>query len=406
MALASRPPLPPRAARAAPPRRRCAPLRATAAAAAAATTLPPAAPLPFPGPPPSYDHRAATSSAGAALALAHPSLAPLIADGLLLALPRPDAYVERRTDGYEAPRAVWLLGTAHLSRRSAADVAAAVAALRPNAVVVELCRSRAGMMYADESLDAAATAPANGNALALGGESFGAALARSLKLGGGGALLLRAVLGAAARRAAGAGSDAADAAPALGAEFAAARVAAEGIGATLVLGDRPVEITLRRALAASSPAERARAARTLLPLLLPFGAAPPAVSPAALDALLSDGDAVGALFARFAADYPSLAAPLVHERDAYLAWSLCRSKAVCGAGGVLGVVGAGHLRGIAWAMQHDGGAALRFDALIGRDAATRAAAKAAETPLWRRLAQDAILWGGLAAAWAALSPRE
>jgi pheromone shutdown protein TraB len=397
-------PLAPPPLRRAPPRR--APLRRAAAAPRAAAATEAAAAAAYAGPPASFDHRAATAAAGAALAAAHPSLAPLIAEGLLLSLPRPAGYVERRSDGYEAPRHVWLLGTAHLSRRSAADVAAAVAALRPDAVVVELCRSRAGVMYDTVG------AP-DADALAMGGESFGGALSRSLRLGGGGALLLRAALSAAARRAAGAagaGAGAAPGAPALGAEFAAARAAAEACGATLVLGDRPVEITLRRALAAASGAERARALRLLAPLLLPRapGAPPPqelaALTPAALDALLPDADAVSALFARFAADFPSLAAPLVHERDAYLAWSLCRSKAVCGAAGVLGVVGAGHLRGVAWALQHEGGAPLRFDALVGRDA-DRAAA-AAQPPLWRRWATDALLWGGAAAAWTALAPHD
>jgi hypothetical protein len=429
-----------------PPRRNTLRCRGRTAANAAtgATAPPPPAPPPpapsapasFPGPPASYDHRAAAASAGAALAARHPSLAPLIASGLLISLPRPPDYVERRTDGYTAPEHVYLLGTAHLSARSAADVARVAEALSPDAIVVELCRSRAGVMY--DTADVAGGTPgggagggADGNALGLmGGESFGASLARSLRLGGGGApLLLRAALGAAARRAAGGAlpppspsSAPASARPSLGAEFFAARRAAEALGATLVLGDRPVEITLRRALAAASPAERTRAARAIAPLLLPpalasalSGSSGDAASasrmplvaptPEALDALLEDEDAVGALFARFAADFPSLAAPLVHERDAYLAWSLCRSKAVNGKTRVLGVVGAGHLRGVTWAMTHDAGAALRFDALIGRDAATKEAAAAAEAanPLWKRLATDALLWGGAAAAWGALT---
>ena len=363
------------------PRRRA--LHRCCAAAAAEAAIAPLA-----GPPVWYDHRAATAEASAAVAAAHPSLAPLVCDGLLLALPRPASYAERRDDGYEEPHAVWLLGTAHLSQRSAADVASAVAALAPDAVVVELCRSRAGVMYAPADEAAAA------GALAMGGESFAAAMQRSVRLGGGGALLLRALLRAAAARAS--GSAAAEAS--LGAEFAAAARAAEATGATLVLGDRPVEVTLKRALQAASAADRLRVARLLLPLVLPWvRQTQPAVSAAALDALLLDEDAISALFARFAADFPSLAAPLVHERDAYLAWSACRSKAVCGKRGVLAVIGAGHLRGVAWAVQNaNGGAGLRFDALVGR--------QAPDPPLWRRLATDAALLGATAAAWAAVQP--
>ncbi len=50
-----------------------------------------------------------------------------------------------------------------------------------------------------------------------------------------------------------------------------------------------------------------------------------------------------------------LVAPLVHERDLYLAWSLKRSKAVNGARSVVGVVGKGHLRGVCYALTHDAG---------------------------------------------------
>jgi hypothetical protein len=43
-----------------------------------------------------------------------------------------------------------------------------------------------------------------------------------------------------------------------------------------------------------------------------------------------------------------VARPLLHERDLYLAWSCKRSRAVCGARAVVGVVGRSHLRGTAY----------------------------------------------------------
>lgn len=59
--------------------------------------------------------------------------------------------------------------------------------------------------------------------------------------------------------------------------------------------------------------------------------------------------------------YPELVAPLVTERDLYLAWSLKRSKAVNGASRVVGVVGRGHMRGVVYALLRDqGGAGLRW----------------------------------------------
>ena len=65
--------------------------------------------------------------------------------------------------------------------QSPAAVACACAALRPDAVVIELCRSRTGLLYADE---AEATDKA-GNAFGLSGEGGPLqALRRSLALGG------------------------------------------------------------------------------------------------------------------------------------------------------------------------------------------------------------------------------
>jgi len=62
-----------------------------------------------------------------------------------------------------------------------------------------------------------------------------------------------------------------------------------------------------------------------------------------IEALKTDG-AVNSMFSQLSARYPELVAPLIAERDLYLAWSLKRSKAVNGAACVVGVVGKGHLK--------------------------------------------------------------
>jgi hypothetical protein len=62
-------------------------------------------------------------------------------------LERPATYTERREDGYQEPQTIFLIGTAHVSRRSAEDVHRVAAAVQPDAVVVELCRSRQAVMY-------------------------------------------------------------------------------------------------------------------------------------------------------------------------------------------------------------------------------------------------------------------
>ena len=78
----------------------------------------------------------------------------------------------------------------------------------------------------------------------------------------------------------------------------------------------------------------------------------------------SDGDAVLAMTKVLTEKMPELVTPLIDERDIYLAWSLKRSKAVNGAKLVVGVVGAGHLNGVVYAMTGDQGK-LRFSDLVG-----------------------------------------
>lgn len=74
-----------------------------------------------------------------------------------MVIQRPALYVERRTDGYREPEVILILGTAHLSEKSARDAERLVAAARPQNVVVELCRSRAGIMYEAPDSDGAAS---------------------------------------------------------------------------------------------------------------------------------------------------------------------------------------------------------------------------------------------------------
>lgn len=55
--------------------------------------------------------------------------------------------------------------------------------------------------------------------------------------------------------------------------------------------------------------------------------------------------------------------PLIYERDLYLAWTLKRSRAVCGQTRVVGVVGRGHLAGVMRAIASDRGG----DTLVRRE---------------------------------------
>ncbi|CAI7850080.1 unnamed protein product [Closterium sp. NIES-53] len=78
---------------------------------------------------------------------------------------------------------------------------------------------------------------------------------------------------------------------------------------------------------------------------------------------------LSAVFQEVARQFPTLIGPLVHERDAYLAWALKRSKAVRGCDRVVGVVGRGHLPGVVhYLLQDNEQRTLRFKQLVGASA--------------------------------------
>jgi hypothetical protein len=118
-----------------------------------------------------------------------------------------------------------------------------------------------------------------------------------------------------------------------------------------------------------------------------------------VEALRSD-EAVDTLLATLRASFPELVPPLLAERDLYLAWSMKRSKAVNGVRRVVGVVGKGHLRGVAYALAADaGGSGLKFSDLVdGRN--SRADKERRRRESATRLAAEAALGAGLWAAWA------
>uniref|UniRef100_A0A453RQ81 Uncharacterized protein n=1 Tax=Aegilops tauschii subsp. strangulata TaxID=200361 RepID=A0A453RQ81_AEGTS len=91
-----------------------------------------------------------------------------------------------------------------------------------------------------------------------------------------------------------------------GEEFRAARRVSEDIGAQLVLGDRPIEITLERALKSLSWDEK-----TKLVISLFRGITSTTDMPQDEKAAVSPYE----LYEKLSSSYPSLLQPLVHERD-------------------------------------------------------------------------------------------
>ncbi|CAG9463570.1 unnamed protein product [Pedinophyceae sp. YPF-701] len=382
------------------------------------------------GPPDSWDLEAEFGEQSRAIIReSYPELWDLAEAGVLWAVPRPSLYNERRTDGYQEPEMVLVLGTAHVSQRSEADAARVVRTARPDSVVVELCKSRSSLLLPVEGEEEAQGSPSDTarrrqtrSPLALSGGGLVPALSRAVRLGGQQGLLMRVLLAAVYSSVASATrvNDAGPATP--GAEFAAAAKAAGEVDAQVVLGDRPIEITLQRAWAALSLkgqlalAREAAAAvaggRDRVQAAIASGMQrSPAVASAAAgagsgtspwDAPVPAASDVDSMLRQAAAASPDLApvlGPLLHERDLYIAWSLKRSKAVNGNRCVVGVVGAGHLRGVLYALKYDsGGRQLLFRDLVGG----KNRRGAARRELARTVAREALIALVLTAAWVAL----
>ncbi|KAK8962686.1 hypothetical protein KSP40_PGU011728 [Platanthera guangdongensis] len=104
-------------------------------------------------PPMGFDYRTEmTEESRSAVEAAQPELMDLVDEGILV-------LVEKRRFGpvpewrreFVAPEAIWLVGTSHLSRKSAADVERVIRALKPDNVVVELCRSRQVLQFMQDT---------------------------------------------------------------------------------------------------------------------------------------------------------------------------------------------------------------------------------------------------------------
>ncbi|PRW33045.1 traB domain-containing -like [Chlorella sorokiniana] len=251
-----------------------------------------------------------------ASALAAEAAPPVIDEA---SLPQPLAILRCKPEGHpEAAETVfYLLGTAHISEQSCADVARLVRAVRPQFVFLELCKERAAMLAEDVRPRAPTVAEAAALVRAGKATPFSVIYAWLLARVGQGMELVP------------------------GGEFRVALQEAKAIGAKYVLGDRPISITMSRVWAALSGWEKAR----LLGSLLWMGAGK--VDRQAMQTEiehLKQPDALSAAVEQFGNDFPSIVQPLVTERDQYMVYVL-RKLALYG-DRVVAVVGAGHLKGI------------------------------------------------------------
>ncbi|XP_064942305.1 uncharacterized protein LOC104000464 isoform X2 [Musa acuminata AAA Group] len=310
-------------------------------------------------PPSGFDYKAEVmQDSRAAAAAAHPELMDLVEDGSLVLVEkgRFGPVPSWRTEFVE-PETIWLIGTSHLSEKSASDVERVARAVRPDNVVVELCRSRAGIMYASTSAEDVPSLKLN--MFSLSGAKFFGAINRSINLGGQSALALRLLLAVFSSKIS------SDANRSFGDEFRAARKVSEELGVQIVLGDRPIEITLERAWSSLTWSEKVRLVLSLFRGISSSSSELP-------ESNMKDQEMDGSpykLYESLSVSYPSLLQPLIHERDTYLAWSLKRSKAVNKSKKVLGVIGKAHMNGVVYALISDLGD-LRFRDLVGKTSGT------------------------------------
>ncbi|CAM9320957.1 unnamed protein product [Chrysoparadoxa australica] len=288
-----------------------------------------------------------------------PGIQDLVNSGVVQIWTRSPTYKERRSDGYQEPEEVYVVGTSHVSRQSAADVTRVIEAVQPQSVVVELCKSRLSLL-------SELPEGANGESLlGLSGDSFATAFLQQLQSGGGVVLLLRFLLAKAAGAGAGAGERP-------GADFRAAAAGADALDIELVLGDRPLEITLKRTWSSLTWQEKAKLMLGLWGVLSGSSGGSEVEGSSGLAAAVKkgrlDGDAVDGLIEALGEELPSAVGPLLTERDRYLAWSLKRSRAVGGKKRVVGVIGRGHMSGVLSEMRKDGGGdKLAFQQLVKVD---------------------------------------
>ncbi|XP_008809492.2 traB domain-containing protein isoform X2 [Phoenix dactylifera] len=212
---------------------------------------------------------------------------------------------------------------------------------------------RAGIMYTSNNAENAPLLKSN--MFSLSGAKFFGAVNRSINLGGQSALALRLLLAVFSSKISSGVNRT------FGDEFRAARKVSEEVGAQIVLGDRPIEITLERAWSSLMWREKLRLVISLFQgITFPSSELP--------ENNLKDQDMDGSpfkLYEQLSMSYPSLLQPLMNERDTYLAWSLKRSKAVNRSKTVVGVIGKGHMNGVVYALISDQGN-LRFRDLVGR----------------------------------------
>jgi pheromone shutdown-related protein TraB len=205
-----------------------------------------------------------------------------------------------------------IVGTAHVSEKSVAEVTKAIEDLRPDIVALELCSGRYRALMGQEE-----TEELKISELLSGGKLY--------------FLLVQWLLAYVQKRI---GSEM-GVKP--GSEMLAAIDASRKLGLRVALVDREIGITVQRFWSSMSFFEKLKLFWGLIPAALGWGGEEIDIDK------VTEEDVVSQMIAEFRKISPSAAKALVDERDAYIArnlWELSKE------GKVLAVVGAGHREGI------------------------------------------------------------
>lgn len=232
--------------------------------------------------------------------------------------PEFDASDYKVLESYErGDQTIYLLGTAHVSRKSIEEVEKLIRCLKPDTVCVELCATRYQAIQ-----DEARWSKLN---------IFQVIKQRKTLL-----LLANLALASFQRKL----GDQFGVRP--GAELKAAIDVAKDVGAEVVLADRDVQVTLKRSWANVSFWKR----MTIFSGLLESIMSDTELSEEELEKL-KERDQLSAMMEEFAQQLPEVKTPLIDERDQYLMSKIEEAPGKT----VVAVVGAGHINGM---LQHRG----------------------------------------------------
>ncbi|EOA37749.1 hypothetical protein CARUB_v10012564mg [Capsella rubella] len=210
---------------------------------------------------------------------------------------------------------VYLVGTAHVSKQSCLEVEAIISILKPEVVFVELCSSRLSVLKPQTlkiptMSDMIESWKQKQNTFGILYGWFLAKIASHLEVFP-------------------------------GAEFRVAYEEAIKYGGKVILGDRPVQITLKRTWAKMPLWHKVKFLYSILfqAVFLP--------SSEELEKMLKDMDNVDMVtlvIQEMSKEFPTLMDTIVHERDQYMASSLLRVASEHSS--VVAVIGKGHINGI------------------------------------------------------------